>query len=39
MGGSIAGSFAPDALAARYGGRVAPGVAVFLTMRPASHRM
>ncbi|HKH73013.1 MAG TPA: hypothetical protein VKA59_16765, partial [Vicinamibacterales bacterium] len=39
MGGSIAGSLAPDALAARYGGRVAPGVAVFLTMRPASHRM
>jgi hypothetical protein len=39
MGGSIAGSLVPDVLAARYGGRVAPGVALFLTMRPASHRM
>jgi hypothetical protein len=39
MGGSIAGSLVPDALAPRYGGRVAPGVAGFLTMRPASHGM
>jgi hypothetical protein len=39
MGGSIAGSLVPEALAPRYGGRVAPGVAVFLTLRPASHSM
>ena len=39
MGGSLAGSLVPSALAPRYGGRVAPGVAVFLTVRPASHAM
>jgi hypothetical protein len=39
MGGSVAGSFVPEALAPRYGGRVAPGVAVFLTIRPAAHAM
>jgi hypothetical protein len=39
MGGSVAGSLVPSALAPRYGGRVAPGVAVFLTVRPASHAM
>jgi hypothetical protein len=39
MGGSIAGSLVPEALAPRYGGRVAPGVTVFLTLRPASHAM
>jgi hypothetical protein len=39
VGGSVAGSLVSDALAPRYGGRVAPGVAVFLTVRPASHTM
>ena len=39
MGGSVAGSLVSSALAPRYGGRVAPGVAVFLTVRPASHAM
>ena len=39
MGGSVAGSLVPEALAPRYGGRVAPGVAVFLTIRPAAHAM
>jgi hypothetical protein len=39
MGGSIAGSLVPSTLAPRYGGRVSPGVAVFLTLRPAGHRM
>jgi hypothetical protein len=39
LGGSIAGSLVPSALAPRYGGRVAPGVAVFVTLRPAAHAM
>ena len=39
MGGSFAGSLVPSALAPRYGGRVAPGVAVFLALRPAAHAM
>jgi hypothetical protein len=38
FGGSVSGSFVPEYLAPRYGGRVAPGVAVFLTLRPAAHR-
>jgi len=39
FGGSVAGSFVPEYLAPRYGGRVAPGVAVFITLRPAAHAM
>jgi hypothetical protein len=39
MGGSVAASLVPSALASRYGGRVAPGLAVFLTLRPAAHAM
>jgi hypothetical protein len=39
MGGSVSGSFVPAALAPRYGGRVAPGFAVFVTVRPAAHAM
>ena len=39
MGGSVAGSLVPEALAPRYGGRVSPGIAVFLTVRPAAHAM
>jgi hypothetical protein len=39
IGGSIAASLVPSALAPRYGGRVTPGVAVFLTLRPSAHAM
>jgi hypothetical protein len=39
LGGSIAGSLVPSALAPGYGGRVAPGVTVFLTLRPSTHAM
>jgi hypothetical protein len=39
FGASIAASLVPQALAPRYGGRVAPGIAVFLTVRPARHSM
>ena len=39
FGGSLSGSFVPADLAPRYGGRVAPGFAVFLTLRPAAHAM
>jgi hypothetical protein len=39
MGGSLAASLVPSALAPRYGGRVAPGLTVFLTLRPARHSM
>jgi hypothetical protein len=39
LGGSVTGSIVPAYLAPRYGGRVAPGVAVFLTLRPATHSM
>jgi hypothetical protein len=38
-GGSFSASLVPEALAPRYSGRVAPGIAVFLTLRPAAHRM
>jgi hypothetical protein len=39
VGGSVTGSIVPAYLAPRYGGRVAPGIAVFLTLRPATHSM
>ena len=39
FGGSVSGSFVPAYLAPRYGGRVAPGFVVFLTLRPAAHAM
>jgi hypothetical protein len=39
FGGSVSGSIVPSYLAPRYGGRIAPGVAVFLTLRPAAHTM
>jgi hypothetical protein len=39
MGGSVSGSSVPSPLVPRYGGRVSPGVAVVLTLRPASHAM
>jgi hypothetical protein len=38
MGGSFSASLVPSALAPRYDGRVAPGMAVFLTVRPAAHQ-
>jgi hypothetical protein len=37
VGGSLSLSMLPDDLAPRYGGRVAPGVGVFLSVRPSSH--
>lgn len=39
IGGSIAASLVPSALAPRYGGRVRPGFTVFLTLRPSAHAM
>jgi hypothetical protein len=39
MGGSVSASLVPQALSPRYDGRVAPGVAVFLTVRPSAHAM
>jgi hypothetical protein len=39
FGGGVSASIVPASLAPRYGGRVAPGVAVFLTVRPAAHAM
>jgi hypothetical protein len=38
LGGTAAATFLPAALAPRYGGRVAPGFGVFLTVRPARHQ-
>ena len=37
VGGSISLSIVPPELASRYGGRVAPGFAVFATVRPPRH--
>ncbi len=37
IGGSVSASLVPPAMANRYGGRIAPGFGVFLTLRPASH--
>lgn len=39
IGATVAASVLPRALAPRYAGRVAPGAGVFLTLRPAVHRM
>lgn len=39
VGGTVSASLVPPALAPRYGGRIAPGVGVFLTIRPAMHAM
>jgi hypothetical protein len=39
VGGGISASFVPGALEAAYGGRVSVGYALFITVRPASHRM
>ncbi|MBI4266726.1 MAG: hypothetical protein HY657_20355 [Acidobacteria bacterium] len=39
VGGSVSWSVVPQALEARYGGRVVPGFGLFLTIRPAAHVM
>ncbi len=39
IGGSVSFSIVPPELSSRYGGRVAPGFAVFATIRPPRHGM
>ena len=39
IGGTVSLSLLPPELAPRYDGRVAPGVAVFLSLRPSRHAM
>ena len=39
VGGSVSLTIVPPELASRYGGRVAPGLAVFATVRPRRHAM
>jgi len=39
LGGSVSASLVPAALSPRYGGRLNPGLAVFLTIKPAAHVM
>ena len=39
LGGSFSLAFVPSGLEELYGGRVNPGFAVFLTIRPAAHTM
>jgi hypothetical protein len=39
VGGAISASIVPSYLEPRYGNRVNPGFAVFLTLRPGPHRM
>ena len=39
IGGTLSASLLPTLLAPRYGGRVAPGAGVFVTIRPARHAM
>src|SRR6188508_2411350 len=39
VGGSVSLSLVPPELAPRYGGRVAPGFAVFASVRPPRHGM
>lgn len=39
FGLSVSASLVPAALAPRYAGRVAPGIGVFVTVRPAPHAM
>lgn len=39
IGMTVSASMVPAALEARYGGRVVPGMGVFLTLRPAAHAM
>ena len=37
FGGTVSWSIVPEPLAPRYGGRVAPGFGLFLTLRPVAH--
>ncbi len=39
VGGTVSFSVVPPELESRYGGRVAPGIAVFATVRPLRHGM
>ncbi len=39
IGGSASLGFVPQSLEPQYGGRVNPGLAIFVTMRPAKHGM
>lgn len=39
IGGTVALSFLPEALAPRYSGRVAPSIGIFFQIRPARHEM
>ncbi len=39
IGGAISAAVVPSYLAPRYGGRVSPGLAIFVTVRPAAHQM
>ncbi len=39
IGATVAASVVPAALAPRYGGRVAPGIGLFVNLRPARHVM
>lgn len=39
LGGVFSASIVSPYLAPRYGGRVSPGIGVFLTVRPGAHRM
>ena len=39
LGGTASMSIVPTGLASRYGGRVAPGFGVFVSVRPARHPM
>ena len=39
VGGTVSAGFVPTALEPVYGGRAIPGFGVFLTLRPAAHRM
>lgn len=39
VGGGLSASFIPGPIGTLYGGGLKPGVAVFFTVRPASHRM
>ena len=39
FGGSVSVGFVPESLAPVYGHRANPGIALFLTIRPAAHHM
>ncbi len=39
VGGTLAASAVPPLLAPRYGGRIAPGFGLFVTVRPSQHSM